>query len=372
MEREKKDILIGELMYKYLRGALRGDEADILEAWLQKPEHAEFFMKLRNSGRLYEGLEEMEYSDVVPAWQQLEGRIRNVRRRRWLRYFAGVAAVLAVGWICGWICWGMVRTVEKDSPVMITVSEEWPDLTVWKQTGQTVYLEDTVKKLVLPQGHRKKEKVETVEYCELQTAFGDRIEVVLEDGTHVWLNGGSRLRYPAFFERDRREVTLCGEAYFEVAKDVLRPFVVQTAAANIEVLGTSFNVAAAEVTECITTLVEGRVRLLDGNERGVVLSPGQQALQNCDGMWEVREVDTRYYTAWKEGLFAFKDCSLRDILGRLARHYSVEFVLEDEALGDLTYTTMIEQYEQVENVLYILERVGDFSCERVEKKIFSM
>ena len=104
MEREKKDILISELMYKHLRGALKGDEADILEAWLQKPEHAEFFMNLQQSGRLYEGLEKMEYLDVLPAWQQLGGRIKAERRRRWLRFVTGMAAVLVVAVMCGW--WG--------------------------------------------------------------------------------------------------------------------------------------------------------------------------------------------------------------------------------------------------------------------------
>lgn len=373
MEREKKDILISELMYKYLRGALKGDEADILEAWLQKPEHAEFFMNLQQSGRLYEGLEKMEYLDVLPAWQQLGGRIKAERRRRWLRYLTGMAAVLAVGVMCGWWGWKMVRTGEKDLPARVALNGEWPETTVWKRAGQTVYLADTVKELVLPQEDGTGVSEKTVEYGELQTAFGDRIGMVLADGTRLWLNGGSRLKYPACFEKNRREVVLSGEAYFEVAKDTLRPFIVRTAVADIEVLGTSFNVAADEESEWVATLVEGRVQVSDGSERGVVLSPGQQARQNRDGLWEVREVDTRYYTAWKEGLFAFKDCPLREILGRLARHYGVEFVLEDEALGDLTYTTMTEQCGQVENVLRILEYVGDFYCERVDgKAIFNV
>lgn len=368
MEREKKDILIADLIYKYLRGALKGDEADILDAWLEKPEHAEFFMELRGSGRLYGGLEEMKYLEVQPAWRRLEGRMKAVRRRRWMKYITGVAAVLALGVVCGWL-WRSGATGTGEMPAVVAATEERVGATVWKQAGQTRYLADTVKELVLPQesaGVPVAEEEEVPEYHEVLTAVGDRLEVLLGDGTRVWLNGGSELKYPARFGRDRREVLLCGEAYFEVAKDEDRPFAVVTATAEIRVLGTRFNVSAGAEKECVTTLVEGRVQVSDAGERGVVLSPGQQAVQAADGVWEVREVDTRYYTAWKEGLFAFKDSSLRDILGSLARHYGVEFRFEDALLADLTYTTMVEQCAEVEEVLRILERAGDFQCVRVE------
>lgn len=372
MEREKRNILISDLIYKYFRGALKGDEADILDAWLEKPEHAEFFMELRQSGRLYEGLEEMKYLEVQPAWRQLKGRMKAVRRRRWLKRIVGMAAVVAIGLMCGWFWWGREQAEENMMPVAAVQPVERTGVTVWKQAEHTFYLADTVKKLILP-AENKEEPAETIEYHELQTASGDRLEVQLGDGTRVWLNGGSELKYPSRFACDRREVILCGEAYFEVAKDTDRPFTVMTTAAEIQVLGTSFNVLAGNGEECVTTLVEGRVQVSDGGEHGVVLSPGQQAMQTGSGVWEVKEVDTRYYTAWKEGLFAFRECALRDILGSLARHYGVEFIFEDEALAALPYTTMIEQCGEVEEVLRILERVGDFRCVRIEgKRAFSV
>ena len=210
------------------------------------------------------------------------------------------------------------------------------------------------------------------EMQELLTGERDRIELVLADGTKVWLNGGSGLKFPARFEAGSRRVELAGEAYFEVAKDAGRPFTVVTASAEIEVLGTSFNVLAQAGEGCVATLVEGRVRIEDAEEREVVLEPGEQAVQVGGEGWTVGQVETRYYTAWREGLFAFKDRSLGEILGHLAAYYGVEFAFEDEGTAALTYTTMVKQYERVEDVLRVLEGTGNFTCRRNAEGVYEV
>ena len=370
MERERKDILISDLIYKSLRGSLKGDEAEILEVWLQKVENRQFYMELKNSGRLYEGLEKLEYIDNAQAWLRLKKGIAVVRRRRWIRRFYTVAALLVIA--CGLgILWyfehqGQTRRL-MDMPQVMAESSS---ATVWKMADNTFYLADTLKRLVLPQEmdstkelDSTKQEKEIIEYQEVITAKRGRLEVVLADGTQVWLNGGSGLRFPSRFAVDSREVELCGEAYFEVVKDSLRPFKVKTTIAEIEVLGTSFNVEIPETGGCVTTLVEGCVQMEDKEHCRVILLPGQQAVLADEGGWKVEKVDTRYYTAWKEGLFAFRERTLEDILGALATYYGVQFVFKDKEIADLTYTTMVKQYDRVEDVLRILEEVGDFRCE---------
>lgn len=365
MEREKRDLLISDLIYKHLREALKGNEADVLNAWLQQPENMKFFMELKNSDRLYKEMEDLQYMDEEAAWQQLETKRRTLRRRNWRRYFSMVAAVVVVG-VLGALLWTGIHTADKtDSSAHAGLSA-----TMLKTGDDVVYLSDTLKKFVLPYEEKVPglatgqawEKFPQVMH-ELITLQRDVLQVVLGDGTHIWLNSGSELKYPSHFDRDRREVILRGEAYFEVAKDTARPFIVRTVSADIEVLGTSFNVLANQ-GECMTTLVEGCVSLESTTACRTVLKPGQQAVWLEGVRWQVKEVDTRYYTAWKEGLLAFEDYTLEHILDRLSQIYGVTFIFEDEHLLSLTYSTMIRRYDHIEDVLRILENVGDFRYER--------
>ena len=380
MKRVEKDILMSDLIYKHLRGALRGNEADILEAWLQKPENMRFFMGLKNSDCLYEDVEKMKYTDEQAAWWQMEAKMAKVRRRRWMRRFYSIAALIIVVLGCGWILLSESKKVEKTELLvpMAAIGERIP-VTVWKLKGKEVQLADTLQELVLtPEVLQSADESlsadssveEPVHYEELITAPKDKLQVVLFDGTRVWLNGGSRLKFPSRFTMACREVELFGEAYFEVTKDTLRPFIVRTTSSKVEVLGTSFNVSAQGEQGCVATLVEGKVRMQDKNEHKVVLAPGQQAVLDEKGGWRVEEVDVRYFTAWKDGKFAFKDAQLETVLKKLSSYYGVQFKFENAQVAALTYTTIIKQYKKVEDVLLILEKVGDFKCECVGENLY--
>ena len=375
MEREKHDIEISDLIYKSLTGNLRGNEADILEAWLQNPDNQRFYMELKNTDRLFAGLREMRDADTAPAWEELSRRVAAIRRRRRLRWLSGVAACLLAGVAAAMSLWPERKSAPTELARLEVIRADAP-VTLRKSTGDVLYLDDTVKTLILP-----KERLRTTapdsaaetgreERNVLATSAGSTIEVTLYDGTRVWLNASSELEYPAAFTGSVREVTLRGEGYFEVAKDARRPFVVRTPSARVEVLGTSFNVLAPSAGKCVTTLVEGRVRLADSLRNELTLSPGQQAELSPSGTWRVRNVDTRYYTAWRDGLFAFKDCTLREIVSTLADWYRVTFLFSDDGLSRLTYTTMLRRYDQVDDVLRILEKVGDFRCERVSDDMY--
>ena len=338
-------------------------------------------MELKNSDRLYEDVAKLKYTDEQAAWWQMEAKMAKVRRRRWMRRFYSIAALVIVALGCGWILLSESKKEEAKMIVPVMASNNQANVTIWKMADKEIHLNDTLKELVLPQETnlsvaKVNEADSLVEkpvcYEEVITAQKDKLQVVLFDGTRVWLNGGSRLKYPSRFAADCREVELFGEAYFEVTKDTLRPFMVRTASAKVEVLGTSFNVSAQAEKECVATLVEGRVRMQDAEEHKVVLAPGQQAVLDEKGGWKVEEVDVCYFTAWKDGKFAFKDAKLETVLKKLARYYGVQFKFENSKVAALTYTTIIEQYENVEDVLLILEKVGDFNCERIGENLFSV
>ena len=158
-----------------------------------------------------------------------------------------------------------------------------------------------------------------VKYDTLMIPRGSEYSIVLTDGTKVFLNAGSEIYYPVAFSGDQREVGLKGEAYFEVAKDECRPFFVQAGDVRIRVLGTSFNVTSYPERERIeTTLEQGRIQITNGKEQ-INVVPGKQVVYNKkNNRFEVKVVDTKLYTSWKDGYYKFDQMTLEEIMETLA------------------------------------------------------
>ena len=166
-------------------------------------------------------------------------------------------------------------------------------------------------------------------YNTLRVPRGGEYSITLSDGTIVYLNAESELRYPVKFVGEDRQVYLSGEAYFDVVHDKTHPFVVDVKNSTVRVLGTSFDVRAyADEDEVLTTLVQGSVRFSAGKE-SVILGPGEQAVLDKSGRVETREVDTYLYTAWKDGVFAFKRQRLEEVMKVVARWYDVNVFWEN-------------------------------------------
>ena len=151
---------------------------------------------------------------------------------------------------------------------------------------------------------------------------------------------------------------LSGEAYFEVAKDAARPFIVQVGDNSIEVLGTHFNVSSYEEDRMYTTLAEGKVKVSHAGQ-SVILHPNEQAMirPEVSGIG-VREVDASLYTSWIKGRFEFRDTELGDIAAQLSRWYDVKFVYEEERLKDLIFSGKMKKYDNGNVILGILKATG--------------
>lgn len=171
-----------------------------------------------------------------------------------------------------------------------------------------------------------------ITYAELRTPRGGQYKITLSDGTKVWLNADSKLKYPSRFEGDVRSVTLEGEAYFEVVSSTdgqkKRPFLVKTATQEVEVLGTVFNVMAyADTKDVATTLVEGSVKIATANET-ILLRPGEQGITDGDNI-NRRKVDIEQYLAWKNNEIIFFETELKDAMRMLSRWYNFDVVYEE-------------------------------------------
>ncbi|MFB9863509.1 FecR family protein [Rufibacter immobilis] len=189
----------------------------------------------------------------------------------------------------------------------------------------------------------------------LSTPHGGQYQITLADGTKVWLNAASSLRFPAAFAGKERMVELTGEAYFEVAKNKAMPFKVKSRGMEVEVLGTHFNLMAYEdETQLRTTLLEGAVKV--SNSAGAVtIEPNQEAvLHTSSGSLKVNPVDAQESIAWKNGQFLFHDEDLRSVMRKIARWYDVEVVYEGE-LGHKSFTGTVSRFEDITDVLNMLE-----------------
>lgn len=165
-------------------------------------------------------------------------------------------------------------------------------------------------------------------YNELKTPRGGHFRLQLSDGTTVWMNAGSSLKYPAAFAGTERAVELSGEAYFEVAKNAASPFHVTAGGIKILVLGTHFNIKAYADEQTInTTLLQGAVKVT-GRKGSSTLRPGEQAHVGADGVLSVTRVNTSDVMAWKNGLFVFKTADIQTVMREISRWYDVDVVYE--------------------------------------------
>ncbi|WP_439696779.1 FecR family protein [Mucilaginibacter sp. AW1-7] len=192
-----------------------------------------------------------------------------------------------------------------------------------------------------------------VAYNTISTPRGGQYQVILPDGSKVWLNAASSLKFPTTFVGNQRNVELTGEAYFEVAKNPSKPFAVNVGTLNVKVLGTHFNINAyADEDNIKTTLLEGVVQLTSGNSHNL-LKPDEQGIVKGDNI-QVVEVDAERAVAWKNGFFDFNRASIKDIMKQLSRWYNVEVVYNGK-ISDDEFMGRIERNVKLSHVLHVLE-----------------
>ena len=189
---------------------------------------------------------------------------------------------------------------------------------------------------------------------------GGEYSLELPDGTVVWVNSESSLRFPEKFTSNRREVFLEGEAYFEVKKDANRPFYVHTEAGKVRVLGTAFNVCAYSNDRFWqTTLVEGSV-MINQEENEVLLKPNEQYQIDMEtGKGELKEVLPELYTSWRDGKFYFKAYTFEELVGKLERWYDFTMFYTNESIKNRRFSGVVNKHESLQDMLKFLEMTSD-------------
>lgn len=221
-----------------------------------------------------------------------------------------------------------------------------PGTHIIKQSGQIDY-KATTKSL----------RPSQVSYNTLTTPNGGQYQLTLADGTKVWLNAASSLKYPTVFTGSERVVELTGEAYFEVAHNSKQPFKVKTANQIIQDIGTEFNVSSYADEDVATTLVEGSVKIYNAQKQ-TLIRPGQQYLINANGAAEIKtDVDIDEVTAWKNGIFQFDNADIKTIMRQISRWYNVDVEYQGQVPSS-TYHGRISRNSNASAVLKILQLGG--------------
>ena len=358
---------IAELLYRSIRGKLSDFEREELNQWRSdSPMHEALFMRLQDDGYIDEELgifiKGEEKNSVL--WERIRENSILRKRKRFIRFSRwGAAAVLLLV-----ICVSLFIKKGEQEVVPVAIQTILPGshkATLLMENGEEIELSDSVRMSIeqgiiasnnqLEYGDLVKELASGY-YHVLKIPRGGEYRLKLSDGTIVYLNSDSELRYPVNFSATSREVELRGEAFFEVVTDPQRPFVVNAEQVRVRVLGTSFNVNTYDKDYIETVLVKGRVGLqMEGNTQEWQIKPNELArYDRKNKTMEVKEVDILPYVTWKEGHFLFKNQSLEQIMNIMARWYDVNIFFVGPKVKNLHFSGEIDRYENIEKVLHMI------------------
>lgn len=365
----------------------------IFRYWLgdHKPEDKEAYEEmLRATGVSYgekdikEALEVLRGGDAkaderrTKAYQKFLRHTRRGRLRKELypRLYAAVAVlILGIGIALLHIRQDTRVPERQGAEELIVLSKAYLTLSDGErvdlsQTEESICLEnedivscDSGRLVYKLKENRIRENPGKEKYNRITVPRGGDFKLLLSDGSQVWLNSESELKYPVEFKGEKREVYMSGEAYFDVAHQGGQPFVVHTSRGKIEVLGTEFNVRDYKEEKTVeTTLVEGTVvyHSTCGGNKGVTLplQPGYQSVDG-DGNLVRRKVDVENVVGWKSGKFCFYDKSLEELMRYVERTYDVHVFFTNEDVKHLRFSGDLQRYVRVELFLRYLENGGD-------------
>lgn len=363
---------ITELLHKYITGQkLPYWDKEFLEDWIEESEsNRAVFQQLVDQHRLASDLVELKESstttkDELTRFNKILDKPKPTSI--WFRLMTAAAILFTIS-ISVWLY--KFYQSDKILPTEVATTTLSGDILPGSDKATLTFEDGKVLSLV---GDKKAIKVDEqgtsymdgtsisankVQFATLTTPRKGQYRITLPDGTKVWLNAESSLRYPTKFTDKDRYVELQGEGFFDVAHDQAKPFIVASGGQQVKVLGTKFNINSYSNEPAVrTTLVSGRVELLSCRDKAnVILVPGQQAKLVNDG-FAINSVDTEPFTAWTSNEFQFKGAALQEVLRQIERWYDVD--VDYNNIPNIKVNGTISREKKLTSVLYALEKITD-------------
>ena len=369
---------IASLIVKQLKGELTNAEQQDLNKWLAaSKQNRDLFRQLTDTDELEREIKELDDIDTEAAWQRIEQRMltapeRHNRNKVKLWWQAAAIFILA---IAGTVIWHFGSDKQNTGPVLASkygndVLPGTHKARLVLSNGNTVVLNNGTDSVFDDKGlaihiaggqvvYEQAAKKTTAVYNTLYIPKGGEYMMVLSDGTKVWLNAASALRYPLQFDgKERRVELLEGEAYFEVAKNEHKPFRVIMNDVEIQDMGTAFNVNGYNSLSGVikATLTEGIIKVT-ASQKSAVLQPGEQ-IEAGNKIMQLSKADTSLAVAWKNGLFMYERAALEDVMEQVARWYDIHVVYDDAFAEKKFFTGEIKRSLALSKILEMMELTG--------------
>lgn len=380
-------ISIKNLILAYLKDEISPEDRLVLQHWLEENErHRLLLEELKNDEKLQEKLETFASVDICEGRKEMEIRIAdhvrsNRLRRRW--WWSGVAAVVLLLLGVG-LHQYRLSSLEQQESEIVQAREGISGSILFSDQGETFLLDglkDTVLNfdkgsdvLIKDKGKLTYTSSDTstrIVWYTLKIPRGGEYNITLADGSRIWLNSVSELRFPSRFQDDSREVYLNGEAYFEVSRDTTRPFRVNSRRLSVEVLGTSFNMSVYDDDENMhVTLEKGSVRVCpNGRGNGIILAPDEQLFVKGEQLIH-RKVKASVYSAWRKDRFVFENENLDEVMRKLARWYDISYVFKNDKKREKRFTGTLLKYGETAELLKLIEMTADVKLYMKDSVIF--
>ncbi len=393
MKKIQEQFKYAKLFVAKLFGSLDDQETKELNEWENNDRNQKLQQNILNSEAFEDWNNAINKIDKEEQWQNFINRMNagqnkgKVIKLRIYKTIASIAAVLVLGFSLYYVYQLKSFSDQSQMIVKADIKPGVPQATLILDNGNEVRLE-AESATIIQEGNisiandKGVLAYDSIEITNIKPSKnilkiprGAEYQLVLPDGTKVWLNSDTELAYTVPFVGNERRVQLHGEAYFDVTHNKEKPFIVETDKHSIKVLGTEFNISSySEDINIVTTLVDGKVKVereLENNEVALeFLSPGEQSLFNKETKnISKQKVDTDLYTAWKDKRFKFRNEPLQSFLTKLGRWYDVEIFITDESIKDIRFTGDLPRYNNMADILTILEAEMSVHIEVEDNKI---
>lgn len=347
------------------------EEQNIFKEWIRKVNNQKKFRELQNIRSAIYAIGVSKQVNSERGWEICRRQLKFQRRN--LRFLPYAAAVLVVG--LG-ISLGILNKRPQVAPPVLPVSQQvvpgQKQAVLTLSTGQQVILSDSLSPMTEKNGttiqntgsqlvYNQSDTSDILVYNTVTVPRGGEYKLTLSDGSVVWVNSESEITYPVTFSANTREITLKGEAFFEIKKDNNRPFIVRTHQFDIRVTGTQFNVRSYPEDIASATLAQGSIQLEESNHI-TPLEPGQQA-SLINGRIQVRDIDLEEAIAWRYEAFCFKHRPLESLLNEIARWYDIEIFYQNNEVRNYHFTAWFRRSTSIHELMGILEKTEQIKLE---------
>ena len=366
---------IKKIIVKFLNKEANKDELTILDLWLRNEKNQILFNKYAKIEYLISS--SMDVFDIEKAKHEIKKKRRvNIRKKRIITFSKYVAAVFIIGLVVSPFIFNNNKNEISPITNQESISQGTNKAILTLNNGSEIYLDknhtynsNKIKSDGASIVYKKDTSSNTIAYNYLTTPTGGQHKVQLSDGTQIWLNSESKLKFPeSFIKGETRVVELIyGEAYLEVSSSKLHngtKFIVKSKIQDIEVLGTKFNIKAYENEGfTYTTLTEGSIKVSNQSNSKILTPHHQSVISNTTSEILISKANVSEAIAWKNGVFSFKNMKLRDIMKTLSRWYGTQTIFENPEIQDIKFTGVLGKDQNIIEILTIITNLNGIDYE---------